>query len=426
MLDIDLKRKYRFWRLSTFVICCLAYAGLYLTRKAFAIAKIGMKDDQLFAHVENLNTQFSLMDTSYLIAYAIGQFIWGISGDRYGTRIVVLGGMSVSVLSAWLMGVSTMIWVMIILLIFQGLAQSTGWAPIMKNLCSFYSRNERGRVIGLFCMSYSLGAYLASWYAGYIGDHFGWKNIFIVSASTLLGIIILFYFFQRNRPEDVKLPPIEIYHGFVEESSIDSESKMDSKWSDVAESFKNPMTLFLGSLYFLLKPTRYAIMFWGPLYVHGKLAGSMVNSALVSGMFFLAGPLGAYLGGEVSDRFYQSRRMPVCAIGLICLSVVMFCMDYLPSTSLSLSVGMFLAGFFLYAVDIIICGVAAVDFSSSQGRSTAAGIVNGMGSVGAIAGGAIPGLFHESWGWDGVFLLFSVCSFVAACLVLPKWNVVST
>ena len=37
--------------------------------------------------------QVSWIDGSHLTAYAIGQFVWGICGDKLGTRRVVLAGM---------------------------------------------------------------------------------------------------------------------------------------------------------------------------------------------------------------------------------------------------------------------------------------------------------------------------------------------
>jgi len=52
--------------------------------------------------------QMSWIDGSYLTAYAIGQFVWGICGDKLGTRRVVLAGMLASVAAALAMGASTL------------------------------------------------------------------------------------------------------------------------------------------------------------------------------------------------------------------------------------------------------------------------------------------------------------------------------
>ena len=96
-------RKYEFWRWNIFFITWLAYAGFYLTRLSFSVAKVGIDQDPNF-HLSKAT--MGIIDGVYLAAYAIGQFIWGMSGDRFGTRRVILIGMFVSVIAGFAMGAS--------------------------------------------------------------------------------------------------------------------------------------------------------------------------------------------------------------------------------------------------------------------------------------------------------------------------------
>src|SRR5207237_2305507 len=86
-------RKYERWRWQIFAITWLAYAGYYLTRKAFSVAKNELKKPEVFGLTKG---QMSAMDASYSAAYALGQFLWGTLGDRFGTRRIVLLGMMAS------------------------------------------------------------------------------------------------------------------------------------------------------------------------------------------------------------------------------------------------------------------------------------------------------------------------------------------
>ena len=98
--------KYKLWRFRIFFITWLAYGGFYLTRKCFSVAKVGMADDAGLAINE---IDMGWIDFSYLTAYALGQFLWGICGDRFGTRKIVLTGMFLSVVVAVAMGLSNVV-----------------------------------------------------------------------------------------------------------------------------------------------------------------------------------------------------------------------------------------------------------------------------------------------------------------------------
>src|SRR5437899_6998678 len=97
-------RKYDRWRWQIFAITWLAYAGFYLTRKSFSVAKIEMGKQSGLGLTLN---QMAWIDGAFLTSYALGQFFWGVCGDRYGTRKVILAGMFGSVLAALAMGAST-------------------------------------------------------------------------------------------------------------------------------------------------------------------------------------------------------------------------------------------------------------------------------------------------------------------------------
>ncbi len=80
----------------------------------------------------------------------------GVFADRFGTRVVVLGGLLTSALAALAMGTFATP------PIFAacggpGLAQSTGWSGLCKNIGAFFADYERGRVLGLWSTCYAFG-----------------------------------------------------------------------------------------------------------------------------------------------------------------------------------------------------------------------------------------------------------------------------
>ena len=417
-------RRYERWRWQVFAITWLAYAGFYLTRLSFSVAKIEMGKDS-GTGLGLSNEWMGWIDGAYLTAYAVGQFFWGICGDRHGTRKVILASMLCSVVAALAMGASSMPILLMALLGIQGLCQAGGWAPLTKNVSYFFSQRERGTVMGLWCTNYALGGFVASVYAGYFGDLWGWRYAFYVPAATLLVIWLLFIWLQRNKPEDAGLPPIEEYHGEGEAVLLTDEmpaEEREGSWKVILEVCTNPMVLLLAAVYFFIKPARYAILFWAPKYLNERLGTNMLESGAISGLFQLAGPISVLAGGVLSDKLFGSKRNPVSIICLFLLAGALFVLDTLPADRLMLGGCFFLIGFFLFAPDSLISGTAAIDFGTKKGASTAAGLINGCGSVGAIVGGTLPGLLHDRLGWNGLLQILAASALIAGCLLAPKWN----
>ncbi|HTL57386.1 MAG TPA: MFS transporter [Candidatus Limnocylindrales bacterium] len=419
--------RYERWRWTIFGVTWLAYAGFYLTRKAFSVAKNELKKPDVLGLTKG---QMSAMDGAYSAVYAIGQFFWGTLGDRFGTRRVVLFGMMASIVTAVVMGMVNVAWLMGVMFAFQGLWQASGWAPLGKNMGEFFSQRERGGVMGFWFTNYALGGFIASIVAGYAARAFGWRYAFFVPAGLLLLIWILFLLFQRNRPQDIGLPPIEQYHG-ESEAVVDLSGKAGAEkegtWQVVAAVLRNGMVWYLGAVYFLVKPTRYLLLFWSPVYVADRLGTDTLQSGWLSSMFDLAGPVGTLVGGIASDKIFQSKRMPVSVLALFVLAALMVVFPFIPVSRSGMGVGMFAMGFLVYIPDSLISGTAAIDFGTKKGASTANGVINGMGSLGQMLGVLLPGWVESILGkgqnvWPATFVGLGVALALGGLMLAPLWN----
>jgi OPA family sugar phosphate sensor protein UhpC-like MFS transporter len=284
--------------------------------------------------------------------------------------------------------------------------------------------------MGFWCTNYALGGFIASVLAGYSAQKFGWRYAFFVPGAVLLLIWVLFYFFQRNRPEDAGLPPIEQYHG-EKEAVIEPKDtpalEPEGSWKVVGEVLRNKMVWLLAVVYFLVKPTRYLLLYWSPVYINELLGTGTASSGFLGSMFDLAGPVGTLAGGLISDRLFKSKRIPICVIALFCLAIFMLAFRYLPVTRFAIGLGMFIIGFLIYIPDSLVAGAAAIDFGTKKGASTASGLINGLGSVGQIIGVTLPGWAGKVLGsgrdiWNPIFLWLGVALALAGVLLMPQWN----
>ena len=77
------------------------------------------------------------IETGYLAAYAIGQFVSGVIGDRIGARKLVAGGMFVAAITCAAFGRGTSAVLLLVAFTLNGFAQSTGWPGTTKAMAEW-------------------------------------------------------------------------------------------------------------------------------------------------------------------------------------------------------------------------------------------------------------------------------------------------
>ena len=89
----DVDQRLRAWRIRVFVATWLCYAGYYFGPRPFYILKSQLADDLGFSA-----TTLGYVGAIYLVSYAAAQFLAGALGNRFGPRIMLLGGMGMALL----------------------------------------------------------------------------------------------------------------------------------------------------------------------------------------------------------------------------------------------------------------------------------------------------------------------------------------
>jgi sugar phosphate permease len=81
-------------------------------------------------------------------------------------------------------------------------------------------------------------------------------------------------------------------------------------------------------------------------------------------------------------------------------------------------------GFFVYAVDSMLSATCAMDLGSSRAAASAAGIINGFGSIGAILSSFVGARVSAMFGWTWAWYLLAILLLIACGLLIPRWKVV--
>ena len=114
--------------------------------------------------------------------------------------------------------------------------------------------------------------------------------------------------------------------------------------------------------------------------------------------------MGVLFAGWASDRFFEGRRYQI----LVGMTVGMafsfvFLAVFGMNSILMFGIGLALCGFMLMGPDSLLAGVGAIDVGGRRQAVLAAGIINGLGSIGPIFQEEIIGYILDTRGYDSVF-----------------------
>ena len=410
------------WQRRIFLILWITYASFYIGRVNISVALPGM-----MAEFGWTKADVGAIGTALFWAYAIGQFINGQLGDKFGSRVLITVGLTVSALMNLLFGFSQAIGVMIIIWAVNGYFQSMGWAPTVKTLANWFPPRMRGKLSGRLGTSYILGGAISVALAGFITARFGWRATFFVPVVILLVSAIHWYLRARNSPESAGLPTLEELEGEAtptEGKEISSEDKYLGLRYTLKQSLGNRVVWIMGFGLFFVNIVRYGFLTWAPTYLFEIQKDGIDKAAYSSIIFPLAGAVGAIFAGWATDRWFQSRRAPVAGIFLFMTGIAAWgyrAIDLENQWFLGL-ITLATIGFFVFGAHVLIVAAAPMDFGTRKAASSATGFIDGMGYLGAGLQGIVTGLLVDRWGWTAGFAFWIVCAFLAAGVMIVLWK----
>lgn len=404
----------RSYQVRTFVLTWLSYAGFYLTRKPVSVVKARLQDEQGIS-----TATLGLMDTGYLTAYAIGQFVSGLLGDRLGARKLLALGMLGTALCSVGFGLSGSGMLLVLFWCLNGFFQSSGWPGNIKAMTPWFGPTSRGKVMGVWSTCYQVGGIVGTALAAWLLAHYGWRSPFFVPAVLVAGVGLLIFFFLVQHPRDVGLQGEEVAPSASTSSTPTSPVEQETPLG-VLETLKLPGILNLGAAYFCLKLIRYTLLFWLPYYLSKVLLYPEDTAGYLSTSFEVGGVVGAIVVGYLSDKYFAGRRVTVAAPLVFCIGGAMLLYLQIGTWGMWFNAGaMALVGFLLFGPDSLLSGAAAQDLGGARAAGSAAGVINGMGSVGAILQGQVTSVVAEQYGWNTLFYVLVGLSTAGALALLP-------
>lgn len=410
----SLSREQAMWRWRILLSSYLAYGGYYLTRKTFTICKTSIAHDLGWELGDTAHIW-----TAYLVAYMLGMFVNSFIGRRWGPRLLLLGGLGLSILCNVVFGFINSFPTFLVFMFFNGLVQASGWPGSVGAVAHWLRPSERGTIMGFWSTNYLLGNMLVKSVGGFLLGHLGWRWSFWGCTLLTFAVWWLIYFWQRTRPQDVGLPPI------IEEQTASGQAVAAPQAEHVtlkqyAQLALNPIILAMGASYFCIKFLRYALDSWLPSFLN--IQGlDVARASYYSQIFDFAGLGGVLLAGWALDHWFHGNWPRICALMALGVIVGYLAVIRFGGHPLALSLCFGLVGFMLYGPDTLLCGAASVQVAGENNAVAVAGLVNGMGSLGAVFQEQIIGWLirgHVQTGMVNTNRLALTVSILMACLLL--------
>jgi MFS family permease len=356
-----------------------------------------------------------LLTAAFAWVYGLSSPFSGNIADRIKRKLAVLGGLQV-----WsvICGVTALVRSFPQLLFFRGaigLGESIYFPAAMSLVSDYHGRRTRSFAMGFHQTSVYIGTIGGSFFAGLIGQYYGWRCSFIVFGilGLLLGLVLMKFLVEPRRGaadlEDLgtSAPP-------PPPARMSTAQFLKVVWG-------TPTVLLLMGAFMCSNFVALVLLAWMPKFLYDKFQLSLAMAGLTATLFAqLASMVGSPLGGWLADRWrtrLTGGRIAVQAVGVICgAPFVLLCGQ--THSVYWLAVALAAWGLFkgLYDASIF---ASVYDVIEPQARGTAAGFMN---CIGWLAGGGpapiVIGYIAEHSNLSVAISMTAVVYLIAGALLL--------
>jgi NNP family nitrate/nitrite transporter-like MFS transporter len=148
--------------------------------------------------------------------------------------------------------------------------------------------------------------------SGYLGQHFGWRQSFIVPGLVLALFCPVYWIVVRDSPL------AESPTGLGESQSTRTIR------GDFFTLIRHRQLWITFVSFFCLLYIQFGGMIWYPTYLQGTFGIDVFQAGTLTSVFPLMGLLARPLGGILSDRLFHGERKPVILMGMGAMTIFLF------------------------------------------------------------------------------------------------------
>ncbi|MFC7785249.1 MFS transporter [Rossellomorea sp. GCM10028870] len=404
------------------------YSWIILTISFFSIIVAGIVRSSSGVFIEPFESEFGWDRSVISLAFAVGLFLYGISGPFMAALIEVLGLKKIMIISMGTLLSGTLLtlvmnqpWQLILIWgIIIGLGSSLFLTVLSPYIANRWFVKRRGLAVGILTASTATGQLILLPILAIIIENYTWRGAISLIIILSVTMFLIIAFFMKSSPKDIGIEPYGDEDGLQEKEG---------------DSRKNPILIAFNGLFLAVKAKEFWLLA-GSFFICGLSTSGLIGTHFVSyclsygislvtaasllsfmGIFDL---FGTTLSGWLSDRF-DNRWLLFWYYALRGGSLVL-----LPFALSEGSVTLLIIFSVFYGLDWIATVPPTINISRQIFGVAKSGVIYGWifaahqagAAVAAFGGGIIFNLFN-SYTW-AFFLAGIFCVLASLFVVLIK------
>jgi MFS family permease len=298
----------------------------------------------------------------------------------------------------------------------EGLGETVYFPASMSLISDYHGKLTRSRAMGTHQTSVYIGSIAGGFFAGLIGQHYGWRSSFIVfgGCGVLLGLILNRFLLEPVRGA------ADLHD--LGAGAVAPPPQPRMRMADFMRViWGTPTVLFLMAAFMCENFTAMVLFTWMPTYLYQKFHMSLAVAGLTATIYIqIVSMIGSPLAGWLADTLRKRTaggRIWVQAIGIF-LEAPFAAWCALTGSTKWLIVSLIFWGFFksFYEANIF---ASVFDVIRPEARGTATGFMNMMGWL--AGGGTAPvivGFLADRIGLSHAMALTSLSYVIASILLV--------
>jgi MFS transporter, ACS family, hexuronate transporter len=403
------------WRLVFIVAAAIAIS--YLDRQTLPVAIKAIEQD-----IPITNEQFSLLQSAFLIAYALMYAGGGKLMDIVGTRIGFMGIMLFWSLACASHALARGVSMLVVSRLLLGMGEGGGFPAATRAVAEWFPIQERSTAMGIINAGTAVGGVVSAPLIALVLAYSDWRAVFVLTGT--IGIAWTIWWWRGYYPPEQHTRLGDAERRILEPVMRAGKAERDApRWLALLQ-LRQTWGIVIAK--FLSDAAWYFYLFWLPKYLYDARGFDIKSVGAFAWIPYAAAGVGCLIGGWLSSWLLtqqvsldRARKIAMGAAAAVMPAVLL-----VPSVPVAWAIAIFSLAYFGQQWWSTLVMILPADMYPRSAVGSVAGLIGCSGAIGGVVFGEIVGyLLDHGFGYGVVFTLagsFHVLAFGIICLAIPR------